>query len=59
MRQKTPLYQRLEEIRIIKLWKDYHENREAMGTLVISIVFPSLKSKEITKVISFTEYELN
>ena len=32
-------------IKSFKLWKNYHYKREAMGTLVISLVSSLLKSK--------------
>ena len=37
----------------------YHKKEDAMDALVISLVFCSVKSKEITKLIPFKEQELN
>ena len=43
-RQKAP-HKKLEVIKSIKCSQNYHEKREAMGALVISLVLLYLKSK--------------
>ena len=50
---------KLEVIKSFKRSQKYYENKEAMGALVIPLVFYSAKSKEITKLIPFKEQELN
>ena len=46
----------LEVIAIVKRSESFHEKREAMGALTISLVLSYLNSKNATKFTPITEY---
>ena len=49
----------LEVIKRIECTQNYHDKREAMGALTVSLFCSSFKSKELTIFYLLTEYKLS